>query len=66
MDIGFTSNHCVIRHLFFSMVEHSVQGVFIWRLSCFSVRIFVFTQIAPPEMEEGHSRSCRFPVCMVS
>ncbi|KAK1640410.1 hypothetical protein BDP81DRAFT_509384 [Colletotrichum phormii] len=66
MDIGFTSNHCVIRHLFFSTVEHSVQGVLAWRSTGFSLRIFLLILIAPPEVVEGHSRSCRFPVCLVS
>ncbi|KAK1712554.1 uncharacterized protein BDZ83DRAFT_764498, partial [Colletotrichum acutatum] len=52
--------------LSFSMVEHSVQGVLVWRSTGFSLRSFLLILITPPEVVEGHSRSCRFPVCLVS
>lgn len=55
-----------VTYFFFSMVEHSVQGVLVWRSAGFSLRIFLLILIAPPEVVEGHSRSCRFPVCLVS
>ncbi|KAI3539221.1 hypothetical protein CSPX01_09120 [Colletotrichum filicis] len=45
------------------MVEHSVQGVLVLAVDWFQSP---HLSLAPPEVVEGHSRSCRFPVCLVS